>query len=406
VFRDCPTNNINCERPFAVYDRMGQIHVNASVHTKAGLTGAILNKTLQVVHAMPWERQKLLWETAFKRNAAEPKKTNEKVAESRAAKGELRRKAHEAAITKLENKTALWIASEDTELIDTHEKLTAANKKCRFAAPFIETIKGQCNYLMAHRGVKKSQLFTYNSVTGGREGFRGAWEGVIDRIDQGVIKLADTDTGVSPLARSLVRIKETMRGAVATADSVEYIRVKTEEYKEKEEELRAKYEKTKAEKAKKGRRASGASAGAAAAVVAGAAAAAAVARRSRRRKVIGVRVKIPGSYFHVTHIAFSIGIVRRMTKNKKKYSVKFSDGIWELPCADVLAHLMEPSDEHEIHDIMAEAAADTDSEDEEDEETIADILAAGSDDESEGECADPEKTAAEEEGLGEQSVSA
>ena len=141
-----PTNNIHCERPFAVYDRKEMVHTNSDIHTLCSLTGATVNQTFKLLHELPKDLQEMILKTAFSCATSDCKNTKEIVKACREKKDALRITRQEKLSKKLRGKAKKFYLTESVELIKTKEAVNKLRKDLS-DTQFMKKCKEQLNYL-------------------------------------------------------------------------------------------------------------------------------------------------------------------------------------------------------------------------------------------------------------------
>ena len=158
IMKSTPTNNIHCERPFAVYDRKSRVHENADPFTLCAITGAVVNQTFKQLQELPKSVQNWILKTAFYNQAKDHKEVKKNLFRIRQLADKAHLKKQKKGIKKLAVKMEKWLTSEKTKYVSSVSKIDnmydALSDK-----QFIETAKQQMNYLMSHRGVSKKDLF-------------------------------------------------------------------------------------------------------------------------------------------------------------------------------------------------------------------------------------------------------
>jgi hypothetical protein len=235
ILKSTPTNNIHCERPFAVFDRKSEVHTNADYHTLCALTGATVNQSFEQLRQLPIELQDLIVSTAVRRAAKDRAATNAVVAKNCEMKDRNRIERQKRGIEKLDKKMEQWYLSKPTEFIATAEGVQALREKLSNTA-FIAATKSQMKYLVSHRGLnKKKDLFVYKDLDA--DGFQERWEAIVHKIASGETELQSG--GLSPFQRSIARINKLFRESDLTTEAKESIDQVKNQYGMRAEEIRS-----------------------------------------------------------------------------------------------------------------------------------------------------------------------
>ena len=192
-------------------------------------------------------------------------------------------------------------------------------------------------------------------------GFRDEWVEVLKQIESKELVLQDTSK--SPFNRAIDRMFLIFRNSTLSDSAETAIAEMKEKYVKEEGEIRLKREKgntpvikNKTKKKKPSVKPK---------LNAG---------KKPRERMIGRRVKCPGSFFKSSNYDYFIGIFRGYGKGKSKKKflrVAFSDGIWNLTREEIAPFLLPVGDTSDKVSVMKSAselvddlAADTDSENE------------------------------------------
>ena len=112
IMKSTPTNNIHCERPFAVYDRKSRVHENADPFTLCAITGAVVTQTFKQLKELPKSVQNWILKTAFYNQAKDRKEAKKILLRIRQLADKARLEKQEKGIKKLAVKMEKWLISE------------------------------------------------------------------------------------------------------------------------------------------------------------------------------------------------------------------------------------------------------------------------------------------------------